>query len=111
MPDPNAETPQRPDLIDAVADLLQTLVDWLRQEAGQLVQDKIVQPIQRLGLTLSSAMAAAALLVLGLTFVSIALLLWLAAWLTWPGALLAIGVVLLIGASAFLVIKMRSIQR
>lgn len=98
-------------VIDAVADLLQTAVDWLRQEAAGLVQDKIVAPLQRLGLTLASASAAAALLALGLTFIAVALFLLLAQWVSYPGALLIIGGVLLLGSAVFLVIKVRLMQK
>ncbi|MCK8115228.1 phage holin family protein [Anaerosoma tenue] len=98
-------------VIDAVADLLQTAVDWLRQEAAGLVQDKIVAPVQRLGLTLASASAAAALLALGLTFISVALFLLLAQWVGYPGALLIIGGVLVLGSAVFLVIKVRLMQK
>ena len=98
-------------VIDSVADLLQTAVDWLRQEAAGVVQDKIVAPIQRLGLTLASAAAAAALLTLGLTFIAVALFLLLAEWVGYPGALLIIGAVLMLGSIVFLVIKVRSMQK
>ncbi|HAL30918.1 MAG TPA: hypothetical protein DCP20_09435 [Coriobacteriia bacterium] len=98
-------------VIDAVADLLQTAVDWLRQEAAGLVQDKIVAPVQRLGLTLASASAAAALLALGLTFISVALFLLLAQWVGYPGALLIIGGALVLGSAVFLVIKVRLMQK
>ncbi|MDY0340932.1 MAG: hypothetical protein RBS17_06940 [Coriobacteriia bacterium] len=98
-------------VIDSVADLLQTAVDWLRQEAAGVVQEKIVAPIQRLGLTLVSAAAAAALLTLGLTFIAVALFLLLANWVSYPGALLIIGAVLMLGSIVFLFIKVRSMQK
>ncbi len=108
---PNGTTDGFEAVIDAVADLLQTAVDWLRQEAASVVQEKIVAPIQRLGLTLASASAAAALLVLGLTFIAVALFLLLAEWVGYPGALLIIGAVLMLGSIVFLVIKVRSMQK
>lgn len=98
-------------VIDSVADLLQTSVDWLRQEAAGVVQEKIVAPIQRLGLTLASAAAAASLLVLGLTFIAVALFLLLANWVGYPVALLIIGAGLMLGSIVFLVIKVRSMQK
>ncbi len=98
-------------IIDALADLLQTAVDWLRQEAEGVVREKIVLPIQKLGLTLASASAAAFLAALGLAFVAVALFLWLAEWLGYPGALLLIGVVYLLLSVAFIVFKARSMQR
>ena len=112
----SGSTPEAPKsgleaIIDAVADLLQTAVDWLRQEAAAVVREKVVQPIQRLGLTLASASAAAALMVLGLTFIAVALFLLLAEWLGYPGALLLIGGVYVIASAVFIVIKVRLMQK
>ncbi len=103
--------PEERTVIDAAADLLQTVVDWLREEAEALLRDKITLPLQRLGLTVASAWAAAFLLILGVCFIAVGLLLLLAEWLTWPGALLAIGGVLVLGSVIFTIIKMRSMQR
>lgn len=112
MPDERGTTrvPDERTVIDAAADLLQTVVDWLRQEAEALVREKIALPLQRAGLTVASAWAAASLLVFGLCFIAVGLLLLLAQWLTWPGALLAIGGVLVLGSVVFTVLKMRSMQ-
>lgn len=98
-------------VIDAAADLLQTAVDWLRQEAEALVKDKVVFPLQRLGFTLFFALAAASVLVMGILFISIGSLLLLAEWLTWPGALYAIGGTLVLGAAIFSWFKMRMMQK
>ena len=68
-------------------------------------------PVQQLGLTLASASAAGCLVVIGLSFIFVALLLVLAEWLGWPGALTLVGGVILIGAGIFTYIKMRSIQK
>lgn len=98
-------------IIDAVADLLQTAVDWLRQEAAAVVREKVVLPVQQLGLTLASASAAAAMLALGLTFLAVAGFLVLADWVGYPGALAIIGGVYVLASVVFLVIKVRSIQK
>lgn len=98
-------------IIDSVADLLQTFVDWLRQEAAALVREKIVLPVQKLGLTLASAAAAAALLVLGLLFIAVALFLLLADLVGYPVALLIIGGVYVLASTVFLIIKVRSMQK
>ncbi|HEY3318144.1 MAG TPA: phage holin family protein [Coriobacteriia bacterium] len=103
--------PARPKLIDAVIDLLETVRDWVRQELGDAVHDKVAVPLQRVGVTIGSAFAAGCLLVVGLIFVAIALLLILAKFLTWPGALGLIGAVFLIGAAIFLYVKSRSMVR
>jgi len=98
-------------IIDATADLLQTAADWVRQEAGALVHDKVVIPLQRLGITLASATAAGCLLVVGLVFIAVGLFLLLAQWLTYPGALLAIGGVYVLAALVFLIIKAKAMQK
>lgn len=98
-------------IIDAVADLLQTAVDWLRQEAASVVREKIVLPIQKLGLTLASALAAAALLAVGLTFIAVAAFLVLADLVGYPGALAIIGGTYVLASLIFLVIKVRLMQK
>lgn len=103
--------PSRESLIDAIADLLQMMVNWLRQEAADIMREKVVLPAQRLGLTLASAMAAGCLMVIGLSFVFVALLLLLAAWLGWPGALLLVGGTILLGAGLFTAVKRRNLQK
>lgn len=105
------EPPQRPSIIDAVADLLQFIVDWLRQEAEAAVREKVVLPVQKLGLTLASASAAGCLAVFGLAFIATGVFILLGEWITYPGALLLVGGVLLVGSVIFTVIKMRGIQR
>jgi hypothetical protein len=115
QPDESTATPEpepaRETLVDAIADLLQMFVNWLRAEAADIMRDKVVLPVQQLGLTLASASAAGCLVVIGLCFLFVALLLVLADWLGWPGALALVGSVILIGASAFTYVKMRSIQK
>jgi len=103
--------PQRETLVDAIADLLQMFSDWVRAEAADIARDKFVLPMQQLGLTLASATAAGCLVVVGLQFIFVAVLLILAQWLGWPGALLLVGGLILAGAGVFTYIKMRSIQR
>ena len=110
------QTPEGPKsglegIIDAIADLLQMASDWVRQEAASVVREKIVLPIQQLGLTLASASAAGCLLVVGLIFIAVALFLILASYVGYPGALLIIGGVYLIASLVFLVIKVRSVQK
>lgn len=111
LPSEPEPEPQRETLIDAIADLLQMLSDWVRAEAADIARDKFVLPVQQLGLTLASASAAGCLVVIGLLFIFVAILLILAEWLGWPGALLLVGGLILAGAGAFTYIKMRSIQR
>jgi hypothetical protein len=98
-------------IIDAIADLLQTASDWVRQEAETIIREKVVKPIQRLGLTLISASAAGCLLVIGLIFIAVGLFILLAQWITYPGALLAIGGVYVLASLVFIVIKVRMMQK
>jgi len=125
MPEPGEEThvptdaptsapasePHERTVIDAIADLLQTIVDWLRQEAEGVVREKIVPPLQQLGLTISAASAAAGLAFLGIGFISVGLFMLLGEAIGYPYALLVIGGVLVIGAVVFTAIKMRLMQK
>jgi hypothetical protein len=107
---------ERPSVIDQVADLLQLASDWVRQEAQGVVHDKLVIPMQRLGLTLASAYAAGCLLVLGLFWIEIAAIMLLGYWLHTAGmqwvaayatAFMIIGGIAVLAAAIFLAIKMR----
>lgn len=109
-----APTPKPADertVIDAVADLLQTIVDWLRQEAEAVVKEKVVLPLQGLGFTLFFGLAASGLMMAGALMLSIASLLLMARYLTWPGALGAIGVVLLIFSGVAFFFRVRTTQK
>ena len=104
-PEPKPES-----LIDAIADLMQMAVNYMRQETAGVMRDKVVLPGQILGRLVAFAFAAAFLLALGIGFIAVALLLLLAQLLGWPGALGLIGAVLLIGSAVFTYLKVRSIQ-
>ena len=106
----SGEGPKPETLIDAVADLMQMVVNYMRQETAGVMRDKVVLPGQQLGMLVAFALAAAALLFLGIGFIAVAVLLVLAHYLGWPGALALIGVLLLIGAGVFTYLKVRSIQ-
>ncbi|MFA5844226.1 MAG: phage holin family protein [Coriobacteriia bacterium] len=114
QPAPAADAPKRDGVsgvIDAAADLLQTFVDWLRQEAEALVREKVVKPIQRLGLTLAAASAAGCLAVFGLMFVAVGLFMLLGQAIGYAWALLLIGGVYLVGSLVFVAIKVRMMQK
>lgn len=102
---------KRPGVADALADFVQLFVDYVRQETGDLVKDKVVSPVQKAGQVVAFALAAAMVLALGVGFVAVGLLLLLAQWLTWPGALFLIGGVLLVAAGLFTFLKMKKVQR
>jgi hypothetical protein len=108
-PDATA-APERESIVDAVADLLQMVVNWLRQEAAGIMRDKVVLPGQQLGMLIAFAMAAALLLVIGLCFLFVAFLMVLAGWIGWPGAFAVVGAAILLGAGVLTFLKMRSIQ-
>lgn len=97
-------------VVDAVADLLQTVVDWLRQEAEAIVRDKVAQPMQKAGMVIAWAMAAAMAFILGAGFVAVGAMILLAQFVGWPAALFIIGGVFIVGCVVFTVLKMRSMQ-
>ena len=98
-------------VIDAVADLLQTIVDWLRQEAEAALKEKIVLPLQALGFTLFFGLAASGLIMAGLIMISVASLLLLAGWLGWPGALYLIGGLMVVASTIALYFRQRTVQK
>jgi len=119
MPDETIASGQPPEgrddffarVLDALIDLLETARDWVRQEAEAAVKEKIVYPLQRLGITLASAAAAAFLLVVGLIFVAVAGVIAMGNWIGYAWTFLIIGAVFLIGSGIFLYVKVRSIQQ
>lgn len=98
-------------IIDAVADLLQTIVDWLRQEAEAAVREKVVLPLQALGFTLFFGLAASGLMMAGLFMFSIATLLLLAQWVGWPAALYIISGTMLVSSTVALYFRQRTVQK
>lgn len=98
-------------VLDQLIDLAQTARDWVRQEAESVVRDKIVPPLQKLGITVASAFAAATLLVIGLMFVAVAAIVFLSQLLGVALAFLLIGLAFLVGAAIFTSRKMKAMQK
>lgn len=97
-------------ILDQLLDLLQTARDWVRQEAEGVVREKIVPPLQKLGITVASAAAAATTLVIGLIFLAVAAIVYLSQLLGVPLAFLIIGGTFVIGAGIFTAVKVRTMQ-
>jgi len=98
-------------ILDQLVDLAQTARDWVRQEAEATIKEKIVPPLQALGLTVASAMAAATLMVIGLIFIAVAAMVYLSQLLGVPLAFLIVGTAYLAGAAIFTAVKMKAMQR
>jgi hypothetical protein len=111
-PDPDAE---RDDfltrILDQLVDLAQTARDWVRQEAEATVKEKIVPPLQKLGLAVASGLAAATLMVVGLLFIAVSAMVYLSQLLGVPLAFLIVGSAYLLGAAIFTVMKVRAMQK
>ncbi|GAB4279505.1 MAG: hypothetical protein Kow0056_12750 [Coriobacteriia bacterium] len=110
----------RPDVIEQVADLLESAATWLRQEVREIVRTKVILPLQRLGLTLAAAQAAGCLMVVGLLWIEVAAVILVGVWfhgrgLSWPAAygvtFMIIGGVAVIGSAVFIAIKTRWMQK
>lgn len=113
-PVPGQEPPQappRPSIADAIADLVQLFVDYVRQETGDIMREKVVLPTQKAGQVVAFALAAALTLLLGIGYLSVAAMMLLAHFVGWIAALAIIGAVLVIGAGGLTYAKTRSIQR
>ncbi len=98
-------------ILDELVDLAQTARDWVRQEAGAVVREKIVPPLQKVGILIGAAIGAATLFAVGMIFVAVAAVVYLSQLLGVPLAFLIIGAVYLIGALVFTLVKVRSMQR
>lgn len=107
---PIGSAPPRAGVADAVADFIQMFVDYVRQETGDVVHDKLVVPTQVAGQVVAFAIAAAQVLFLGIAFIAVALLLLLAEAVGWPAALLIVGGVLILGAVGLTYMKTRRLQ-
>ena len=105
-----AEPPREGSLIDASAALVESVVDYVRQETGDLVHDKVVVPVQKAGGTAALALGIAVVLITGILFIAAGAVALLAAWIGWPAALLAIGGTLVTGAAVLAFIRTRSMQ-
>jgi len=105
-----AGPPPRATVADAITDFVQMIVDYVRQETGDVVHDKVVLPTQQAGQVVAFALAAAGVFVMGALFISVAVLLVLADLMGWPAALLLVGGVLMLGAAILTYIKIRRIQ-
>jgi hypothetical protein len=98
-------------ILDQLVDLAQTARDWVRQEAEATVKEKIVPPLQKLGLTVASAFAAATFLVMGAIFIAVAAMVYLCQLVGVPLAFLIVGGVYLVGAGIFTAVKVKAMQR
>jgi len=105
------EAPHRPSVADAVADFVQMFVDYVRQETGDIMREKVVLPTQKAGQVVAFALAAAMVLFLGIGYLSVAAMMLLAEFVGWIIALTLIGGVLVVGAAGLTYAKTRSIQR
>ena len=98
-------------ILDQLVDLAQTARDWVRQEAEATVKEKIVPPLQKLGLTVASGFAAAFLLVIGLIFIAVAAMVYLSDLLGVALAFLIVGGLYLTGAAIFTAVKVKAMQK
>lgn len=102
--------PARPTVSEAVAELVQTSVNYIRQETGDVMHDKVVVPAQTVGKNVAFALAAAFALILGISFISAAALVFLGPLIGWATTLLLVGGILVLGAAGFTYLRIRSTQ-
>ncbi len=107
---PQPSPPPRPSIADAIADLVQMFVDYVRQETEGIMHDKVVVPTQKAGQVVAFALAAAMVLFLGVAYLSVSAMMLLAHFVGWIAALAIIGAVLVIVAGGLTYAKMRSMQ-
>lgn len=104
------EPPVRPSVADAVTELVQMSVDYVRQETGDVVREKVVLPTQKAGMVVAFALGAASVLVLGICFIAVGALMLLASFIGWVSALFAVGGFMVLVAAFLTYLKTRSLQ-
>lgn len=102
--------PSRPSIADAITELIQMFVDYVRQETDSIMHEKVVVPTQKAGQVVAFALAAAMVLFLGVAYLSVSAMMLLAHFVGWIAALAIIGAVLVVGAGGLTYAKMRSMQ-
>lgn len=112
----SAGGPERPPnayerIVEQAADLLQMASDWLRQEAESTVREKVVLPLQRLGLTFAAAVAAGTLFVTGILLIVVGLLVFLGGLIGWHVTLWILGAMLVVCSGIALAVMYRKVQR
>lgn len=105
------EPPGRGTVADAIAELIQMFVDYVRQETDSVVHDKVVVPTQKAGQVVAFALAAAFVLALGIGYISVAAMMLLASYIGWIAALFLVGGVLVLGAVGLTYAKMRKVVK
>lgn len=103
--------PRGGSLIDAITDLMQAAVTYIRQETGDLVREKVALPIQKAGMTVALAIGVAISLVVGAIFVGVGVLLLIAQWIGWPASLFLVGGVLILVSAIIAFVRSRSVQK
>lgn len=98
-------------IVEATADLLRSASDWVRQEAGSTVREKVVAPLQRLGLTLAAAYTAANLLLIGVALLLVAALVHFGQSFGYAAVLAVMGACLLLAALAAFALMWARMQR
>lgn len=102
--------PPRPSIADAITELIQMFVDYVRQETDGIMHEKVVVPTQKAGQVVAFALAAALVLFLGVAYLSVSAMMLLAHFVGWIAALAIIGALLVAGAGGLTYAKMRSMQ-
>lgn len=120
-PGPSAREPEPPkegggpkvvseETVDAVGDLVQMFVDYVRQQADDIVQTKVVGPLQTLGIAISTLSLAGCMLIFGLLWLSVGAFVALGMWLGWAIACVIVGGIYVLLALVFYVISRRNRQ-
>jgi hypothetical protein len=106
-----AGPPEPGGFVDAVTDLIETAVTYVRQETGDVVREKVVLPTQKAGATVGLAVGVALVLFLGISYVSSGALILLAQYVGWPAALFIVGGILIVASAGIAYARSRSMQR
>lgn len=117
MVDEGADAPAAPpepaeekSLIELITELVDMVNRFIREQAHDTLQKAIIQPLQKLGLTLAFTIVAAMLIAIALIFVAVGCFLLLAGAIGYPWAYLLIAFVYLAVAAALMWLRTRTRQ-
>jgi hypothetical protein len=106
-PEPEPEPAGPRGMVDASLDLVQTVIQYIRQEIGAAVRDKAVVPAQETAIDVAVLIGMALVLATGIVWISVGLYMLLAHFIGWIAATFVVGFTLAIIAIVAMAVAQR----
>lgn len=104
------EAAEERSLIELLAELVDMVNRFIREQARDTLDKAIIQPLQKLGLNLAFTIVAGAMTAIAVIFIAVGSFLLLAEAIGYPFAYLLIALVYVIVASVLVWLRTRSVQ-